>query len=178
MAGQDVARVACKEVDLVRFRNISGTAIPADQEAADFMDKLSPGHIFGMRPVDIEPGSVNMLRTWRLWMSETAVLMRHHGCSMPLYIDAQGNPKGKRQYSADDAHEQFTSIYLGVDEKGTRKTWTLSKSDSGSIQASVGDRLHAMDVHLAWCTDKGWKLTIPHNSEYRKLKQEQGEARA
>lgn len=117
-------------------------------------------------------GTVPMLRTWRKWMAETARHMAASGCTMPMYIDKHGEHHGRRPFNADDAHELFTSLYLGTDEHGRRKSWSLSSNDD-EVQASMGDRLWAMDQHVIWCTERGIKLTIPRNSEYQKHREEQ-----
>lgn len=117
-------------------------------------------------------GTVPMLRTWMKWMAETAQAMSARGCKMPLYIDSSGKHHGERAFCQDDAHALFTSTYLGVDESGKRKSWSLSSADD-EVQASMGDRLHAMDTHVQWCLERGIKLTIPRNSEYQSYRQEQ-----
>lgn len=162
----------------MKFRIGNNVLLPECEKAREEVAKLKIGGIAHVEFSDKDPGSVNMLRTWRGWMGETARHMAHMGCTMPLYIDSQGNPHGSRPFNADDAHELFTSKYLGSDESGRRKSWTMSRKDDGTVQASIGDRLWAMDRHLEWATEKGIKLTIPRNSEYTKLKAEQGEAQA
>lgn len=160
---------------MAELRILQGVVLPTTDEAkAQLLSREGMVIEIDLDPKD--PGSINMLRTWRGWMKETAIWMQHRGCTMPLFVDSKGNPHGSRPYNEKDAHEQFTSLYLGIDEQGRRKSWSMEKNDPASVQASIGDRLWAMDQHLAWCTDKGVKLTIPRKSEYRKLKQEQGEA--
>ncbi len=155
----------------MRFRNVNRTLIADDEEAEKRVSELKEGEVISFSEVNKNPGTVNMLKTWRGWMKETATAMNHYGCSMPMYIDSKGLPHGKRPYNEGDAHEQFTSLYLGVDENGKRKSWVMSKNGD-EIQASIGDRLWAMDRHLEWCTERAIKLTIPKKSEYMKLKQE------
>ena len=161
----------------MKFKKINNQYRPYCAESQKHIEKHSEGDVVDLSPSDKDPGSINMLRTWRGWMKETAVWMQHRGCTMPMYINSQGDPKGSRPYNEKDAHEQFTGLYLGTDDQGRRKSWTMSKKDPDSVQASIGDRLWAMDSHLAWCTQYGIKLTIPNNSEYSKLKAEQGEHR-
>lgn len=157
----------------MKFKCLNGVAIPACNESFKVMGEQENGAQIELHLGDKDPGSVNLLRTWRMWMAETATWMCHRGCTMPLFIDAKGIPHGSRPYNGDDAHEQFTSIYLGTDENGKRKSWTRSKNKSDAVQASIGDRLWAMDQHLAYMTEKGCKLTIPRKSEYHKLQREQ-----
>jgi len=145
---------------------------PESEKGKQWLIGLDMGAIIEANFPDESVGTIPMLRTWRKWMQETATAMCHHGCTMPLYIDSKGIPHGKRPYNADDAHEQFTSVYLGVDEEGRRKSWSMTSDDS-EVQASMGDRLHAMQTHQEWCMEKGIKLTIPRNSEYRQQMEKQ-----
>ena len=161
----------------MKFRAVNSVAIAACEEAAKFMAGIAEGKVFSVAISEKDPGSIAMLRTWHGWMGETAVFMQLHGCRMPHYVDSKGVPHGTRPFNADDSHELFTHQYLGSDENGIRKSWVMSKSGD-TIQASIGDRLWAMDQHMAYCAERGIKLTIPRKSEYWKLKQEQGEARA
>ena len=161
----------------MKLQKVNGTFICFDDAATIESARVADRQVIDVEIVNDDTGSVNMLRTWRGWMNETATAMNHWGCTMPLYVDSDGLPHGKRPYTGNDAHEQFTSVYLGVDENGARKSWTLSRKPDGTVLASIGDRLWAMDTHLAWCAEKGVKLTIPRKSEYRKLKIEQGEAK-
>jgi hypothetical protein len=145
---------------------------PTTDAGKKYWDMLRLNDEVEVTVADGNPGSWPMLKTWMKWMSETAAHMSAQGCTMPLYIDSKGNHHGKRAFEQRDAHDLFTSLYLGTDEDGRRKTWSLTDKD-GEIQASKGDRLHAMDQHVQWCAERGIKLTIPTNSEYRKLQQQQ-----
>jgi hypothetical protein len=141
-------------------------------EGQKYLDQLQLNDEVEVSVADGNPGSWPMLKTWRKWMDETAREMSRRGCTMPLYTDSKGVSHGTRPFKADDAHDLFTSTYLGTDEQGRRKTWSLTdKRDE--VQASKGDRLWAMDMHVQWCLERGIKLTIPSNSEYRKLHQQQ-----
>ena len=117
----------------------------------------------------VSEGTQSMLNTWMMWMGETAEFMRWQGVTMPLYIRKNGEMVGKREFRKDDAHDLFTSQYLGVDENGKRKTWSRTKNKD-EFQASIGDRLFALDTHMAWSIEKGIKLTVKKDSEYMKLK--------
>lgn len=114
-----------------------------------------------------EFGEVNswpMKKTWRMWMTETAKWMASRGASMPLVIKADGSMHGKREFTAQDAHELWVSTWLGVDASGERyKTATGDK----------GNMLHMMDKHLHWAAERGLCLTIPKDGEYQKLSKEQ-----
>ena len=155
---------------ILNFKTSSMGLIPNSEATSKHLRKYEQGAEIDLEVIPESTGTVSMLRTWRMWMKETAIFMRHHGCTMPLFIDKHGMPKGTRPYNADDAHEQFTSVYLGRDEQGRRKSWSISK-DPDVTQASMADRLWAMDTHLDWCTEKGITLTIPKkNSEYVKEK--------
>lgn len=138
---------------------------PADPDAAQFVKKLLPGSFVELEYKDRDKGSVSMLRTWRGWMRETARHMAHKGCTMPMYYDSQGNPHGSRPFNEYDAHELFTTTYLGCDEEGRRKSWSMS-GDPDTVQASKRDRLWAMDRHVEWAAERGIRLTIPQRGEY------------
>lgn len=159
----------------MKLRVGNGVFLPECEKAREEFRKHLPGQLVHVELADKDPGSINMLRTWRGWMGETAAYMAALGAKINYTNDA-GVVYFTREFNGDDAHDLFTSKYLGTDEEGRRKTWSMSRKDDGAIQASIGDRLWAMDRHLEWCTEKGWKLTIPRNSEYTKLKAEQGEA--
>jgi hypothetical protein len=145
---------------------------PADAATKEFFDKFKSGSIqeFTVKGVD-EAGSKSMLNTWMMWMDETAAFMRGQGVTMSQYIDSKGEHHGTRMFKKEDAHDLFTSKYLGKDEEGLRKTWSMTKSGEES-QASIGDRLHAMDTHAEWCVQRGINLTIPRDGQYRKLKED------
>ena len=113
-----------------------------------------------------------MLRTWRGWMNETAIHMAAAGCTMPLYIDSNGVPHGTRPFRADDAHDLFTSMWLGCDEEGKRYSWAMSKNGDANL-APFSKRLYAMDKHVAWCAERGIKITIPRQGEYAEAMREQ-----
>lgn len=142
---------------------------PDTEKGRQWLLGLEMGAIVEASFPDETIGTVPMLRTWRKWMAETAAFMAARGCTMPHYIDKDGKHHGTRPFNADDAHELFTSTYLGVDEHGRRKSWSLTSADN-EIQASMGDRLHAMDTHLQWALEKGIKLTIPRKSEYQQYR--------
>lgn len=159
----------------VTLRRAEHGLVPANDKGTKFFEGLAVGDELLANFPDEFAGTIPMLRTWRKWMQETATAMCHYGCTMPLFVDSKGVPHGTRPYSAEDAHIQFTSVYLGVDEQGRRKSWSMSESME-EVQASAGDRLWAMDQHLQWCAEKGIKLTIPVKSEYFKHKNQVGQA--
>lgn len=103
--------------------------------------------------------SWSMKKTWRMWMSETAAFMAARGVTMPLYIRPNGQGFGSRPFSPTDAHELFVSQYLGIDESGER--YRTASGDKGKMLAM-------MEKHVAWCVDRGCKLTIPSDCEYQK----------
>jgi hypothetical protein len=146
--------------------------VPDTDKGKQWLLGLDMGAVVEANMPDETQGTIPMLRTWRKWMGETAAFMAARGCTMPHYIDSSGKHHGTRPFNADDAHELFTSTYLGVDEEGKRKSWSLTSADT-EVQASMGDRLHAMDTHLLWCMEKGIKLTIPRKSEYQQLRNQE-----
>jgi hypothetical protein len=114
-----------------------------------------------------EFGEVNswpMKKTWRMWMGETAKWMAANGATMPLVIKADGTMHGKREFTAQDAHDLWVRTWLGVDSSGERyKTATGEKENM----------LLMMDKHLAWAAERGLSLTIPKDGEYMKLHERQ-----
>lgn len=111
-------------------------------------------------------GKWGMARLWRKWMDITATFMAHNGAVMPLMIDKDGNPYGSRPFNANDAHELFTSQWLGLNEKGERLSW---KKSEGVNTADKGQRFVAMMKHENWCVEKGINLPKPRNSELAEL---------
>lgn len=117
-------------------------------------------------------GKVGMLRLWRKWMSITADFMAANGVTMPLMLDKDGKPYGKRPFNANDAHELFTSQWLGLDQSGKRLSWVMSEGDN---VADKGQRFIAMMRHQNWCIEKGISLPKPRNSEFSELEQQQNQ---
>jgi hypothetical protein len=115
-------------------------------------------------------GTDTMLRTWRGWMAQIAEYMAANGATMPLWHKA-GKPYGTRPFNADDAHEAFTTLLLGVDDNDKRYSWSMSKN--GGNKAPKGKRLYAMEKMQAWALEKGVTLRTRENSEFMKLRQEQ-----
>ena len=114
-------------------------------------------------------GKWGMARIWRAWMSDTATWMASQGATMPLCIDLKtGKPYGKRAFSSNDAHDLFTSQWLGLDVDGTRLSWAKDPHD-GMRLATKGERFLAMQKHEAWCTERGIKLYNPRKGEYSRL---------
>jgi len=162
----------------VLLMHVRNRLIPSNDEARAFLMDVEEGQTIEMEVVEAkDPGSQTMLNTWMMWMAETAEFMAWQGVTMPMYIRKNGEMVGSRKFEKRDAHDLFTSQYLGLDADGLRKTWSRTSKVDEEIQASVGDRLFAMDTHKLWATEKGIKLTIKKNSQYMKLKAEQGEAR-
>ena len=113
-----------------------------------------------------------MGQTWRMWMKEVAAHMCHAGCTMPHYYDSKGNPHGSRPFNASDAHELFTSQFLGKDEEGDRLSWKMD-SDGGVKVATKEQRLFAMDKFVVWATERGIPITIPRRGDYANYREMQ-----
>ena len=125
--------------------------------------------------VDIKPGNTGrwgMAKLWRSWMDATAKFMAGRGVTMPLMINADGQQYGQRPFAPEDAHELFTSQWLGLDADGTRLSWSKAGRD-GMRPATRGERFDALRRHEAWATEKGIQLFNPRDSEYRQLMEEQ-----
>lgn len=160
--------------ELTLYTRNDGLFEAGDDDTMELSRKLGPGKKIVCRPLREDTGSNNMLRTWRGWMRTTGRWMAWQGATMPLCLDKDGNPYGKRPFNEHDAHDLFTHKYMGADANGNRYSWRLSNSeDDGTIPAPKEKRLFAMELHESWCAERGIKITIPGNSEYRKLKLEQ-----
>ena len=110
-------------------------------------------------------------------MTTTAKFMAKSGVVMPLMINAEGLSHGTRPFNKGDAHEMFTSYWLGIDENGARLSWSKTgrKNDDGELMraADRGERFNALRKHELWAIDKGLTLFKPREGEYHKLEQEQ-----
>jgi hypothetical protein len=125
--------------------------------------------------ISIQPentGKWGMARLWRMWMDATAKFMAKNGVTMPLMVNAEGVIYGTRPFSEIDAHELFTSRWLGVDSDGVRLSWSRRGRD-GMRPATKGERFNALRCHEDWATDKGVMLFKPRGSEYEQVSQEQ-----
>lgn len=128
-------------------------------------------------------GTLPMLKLWRLWMKDIAEFQRNRGAQMPIfapYLSADGGLMNKvigyRAFNENDAHEAYTTLCLGTDENGFRLSWAVNSDEyEGRKVASIGQKLHAMQKFHQFCLEKGIKITIPEQCEYRDLcdKQEQ-----
>ena len=121
---------------------------------------------------DANVGKWGMARLWRAWMAQTARFMADRGVTMPLMISGNGAHYGKREFNAQDAHELFTSKWLGQGDDGERLSWSKG-GNSGKRAATKGERYHALRQHEQWCLEKGVTILIPRDSEYEQLTQEQ-----
>lgn len=119
-------------------------------------------------------GKWGMAKLWRMWMATTGEYMAEQGCTQPLYITPKGKQVGKRPFNEQDAHELFTSRWMGLDDSGERLSWS-KKGHDGMRVATKGERWNALRSHEQWAMDKGIKLFIPRDSEYRALDKEQNQ---
>lgn len=160
--------------ELLVMKTPEGLLLPLDAEAVAWCAKLAPGESACVVPRPDELGSLSMLNTWRGWMRETARCMAARGAKMPLGFDDQGEAVGWRAFNEYDAHELFTALYLGTDTEGRRYRWSVgADTRPGEVAATKEQRLHAMDLHVVWCTERGIKITIPERSEYARARQRQ-----
>lgn len=106
-----------------------------------------------------------MQKTWRMWMKETANWMAANGATMPLVMK-HGKAHKTRPFNEQDAHELFVRTYLGQDDNGDRFHTGAGADDRDKM-------LLMMDMHLAWATERGIRLTIPGDGEYIKLRDQQ-----
>ena len=117
---------------------------------------------------DGSTGKWGMARLWRAWMSSTAKFMAGNGVTMPLAIKSDGGFYGQRAFNEYDAHELFTSQWLGVDSDGARYSWA-KKPKNGVAVASKGLRFLAMQKHQNWMTERGITHSVPRDSEFFNL---------
>ena len=142
-------------------------------EANQLMQKELDEHnvlILTLKPATV--GKWGMAKLWYSWMASAAKFMAANGSKMPLMIKSNGEWYGSRPFNEKDAHELFTSQWLGVDEKGIRLSWAKGKHD-GMRPASKGERWIALRKMEIWCVEKGINILNPRDSEYRKLTEEQ-----
>ena len=118
-------------------------------------------------------GSMSMKNLWWSWMQTTAAFMAGNGVTMPLMINARGEYYGSRPFDKNDAHELFTSKWMGTDENGKRYSWKVRNPAENERIATKSMRLHAMEEHQCWCVKRGIKLLNPEDSEFRKLQKAQ-----
>jgi hypothetical protein len=117
-------------------------------------------------------GKWGMAKLWRMWMETTGEFMAANGVTMPLMIDKDGVAYKTRPFNKSDAHELFTSMWLGADNNGTRLSWSKAGHD-GMRAADSGERFNALQRHELWAIDKGIILFKPREGEYHELAKKQ-----
>lgn len=122
---------------------------------------------------DPKIGKWGMARLWRSWMSKTAKHMAKNGYTMPLLVKADGSSYGNRPYNEHDAHDLFTSRWLGVDSDGNRLSWARKAHDN-MRPANKSERFMAMLKHEAFCLDQSILIHTPRDSDFFKLKEDSG----
>lgn len=126
-------------------------------------------------------GTMPMLALWRMWMADIAKYQAERGATMPI-LAPKSNPDGSigwkrigsRPFNEIDAHEAYTMLCLGCDERGVRYSWAV-KSDTydGRKVADIGRKLHAMQKFHQFCIERGIPIRIPHDTEYQQLQDKQ-----
>ena len=157
---------------ILEFQVIDGTAVPYSNQCKKFISNLHDRSIVKLKVAETDTGSLSMLKTWRMWMNQVAAHMSHMGCSMPLYYDRDGNPHGERRFTENDAHELFTSKFLGTNDLGERLSWKMD-SDGGTAVATKEQRLLAMSKLDEWAAERGIIITIPRLGTYSEYKEMQ-----
>jgi len=137
----------------------------------DIQFELSKSPNIVVSTQDPHTGKWGMARLWRAWMSSTAKFMASNGCVMPLMLKEDGVSYGTRPFNKSDAHELFTSQWLGNDKDGTRLSWAKEGHD-GMRAATKAERFFAMIKHEQWALEKGITLFKPRDSEYSQLEKE------
>jgi hypothetical protein len=159
---------------ILEFQKIDGNLVPYSAQCKRVMGQAVDRSILKLKVADTDVGSLSMSKTWRMWMAEVATHMCHMGCSMPLYYDGDGNPHGERRFNKNDAHELFTSKFLGSNNAGDRLSWQMD-SDGGASVATREQRLFAMDKLDTWAAERGIRITIPRlgaYAEYREMQEQ------
>lgn len=157
----------------LEFKHLDSKLVPCNLAAHSYVNNLKHDECVELNFVETSTGTWPMLKTWRKWCSEVALHMASGGAWMPLFPNCvNGESKGKRPFNADDAHISFTHMFLGSNDDGVRYSWGLSKKDNIEV-APKSRRLYAMDKMVEWCAREGIKITIPNNSEFRKLMEDQ-----
>ena len=148
------------------------------QNIGDFLtviqDELDTHKHLIVKTQDANTGKWGMARLLRSWMTTTARFMAASGVTMPLMMSADGQQFGQREFNAEDAHELFTSKWIGVGEGGQRLSWSKS-GNNGKRAATKGERYNALRQHDQWCVERGITILMPRDSEYEQLTQEQNQ---
>lgn len=115
-----------------------------------------------------EKRSIPQLRTWRMWMEETAKHMAAAG--VMIYAHREDGEIIKsikpRPFNKEDAHELFVGLHGGHNADGLREL---------TGEAKVSFMQHIMDRHLQWCGERCIIITIPHRGQYYDLMDRQHE---
>lgn len=121
-------------------------------------------------------GTISMLKLWKMWMFDIATYKAARGAVMPLYIDEQGKAIGKRKFNEKDAHEAYTYLCLGCDERGVRYSWAVNTDKyEDRVAADLGQRLRAMQKFHEHCIEHAVPLRIPERNEYSDLMEKQNQ---
>lgn len=121
-------------------------------------------------------GTISMLKLWRMWMQDIAAYKASRGSVMPLYIDEKGNAIGERKFNAEDAHEAYTYLCLGCDERGVRYSWSVNSDKyQNRVAADLGQRLRAMQKFHEHCIEHAVPIRIPERNEYSELMEKQND---
>ena len=122
-------------------------------------------------------GTWPLLKLWRSWMRSVAQWQAKRGAVMPVCAP-KTNPDGSigykvirhRPFDEKDAHEAYSALLLGCDDRGVRYSWVINKSENqGRKQADLSRRMHAMTKMHQFCVDHGIEISIPDDSEYKNL---------
>jgi len=157
---------------ILEFQAINGTYIPYSNQCRKWSDKQTDRSVVKLKVADTDVGTWSMSKTWRKWMDEISIHMRHKGCTMPLYYDGDRVPHGTRPFNRQDAHELFTIKFMGVDLQGNRYSWAMD-SDGGVTVAPKEVRLLAMDRVVRWTGENMVSITIPRQGDYSDYKEAQ-----
>ncbi|EOD9553068.1 hypothetical protein ACJ7RV_002184 [Vibrio parahaemolyticus] len=126
-------------------------------------------------------GTLPMLKLWRMWMADIAKFQIRRGATMPI-LAPQTMPDGSiewktigsRPYNENDAHEVYTHLLLGCDERGIRYSWAVHTDNfEGRKVAPIERKLFAMQKFHQFCIEHSIPIRIPERSEYQELQDKQ-----
>lgn len=126
-------------------------------------------------------GTMPMRALWAMWMVDIAKYQASRGAVMPILApETQSDGSigwktiGSRPFNENDAHEAYTKLCLGCDERGIRYSWAVnSDTYEGRKVADIGQKLHAMQKFHQFCVENAIPIRIPDRSEYQELQNKQ-----
>ena len=158
---------------MLLFKILDNTLFSYGDKTKEWVAENNNKGIIELRPVNRDVGSLNMSKTWRMWMAEASAHWHHRGITMPHYVDAKGVPHGTRPINAEDCHQMYTMTFMGSDEQGNRLSWKMEGGDDGATVATKEQRLFAMDRFVQMAAEYAIPITIPRIGAYADYREAQ-----